>query len=164
MTLSVFTLSDLRRLQYYLNLPVDYVREGSLLWQALVLVEQLDQDEGTAIAADVQARLTALETIDSIDGSTGSLVDAIQQIESIAQRIRIPTQIEIDYRGSSQEIGPGKFGGQAAATQQYRKWLIDGIRRDIRLDAYSGGNNLRAEWPGGYAQSRRYSLYSHGRS
>ncbi|MEM6432400.1 MAG: hypothetical protein AAF773_00865 [Cyanobacteria bacterium P01_D01_bin.115] len=145
MSLNVFTLSDRRRLQYYLKLPVWEVREGSELWTALHCVEELDSQEGTNIATDIQARLTVLDTLDSVNGQQTALGDALKSVQSQMKRIDIPFAHDLEF------FEPG---GEAAAIQSFMTKLCADIRRDIGLTRGPGENRLNAVYPSGTSEQR----------
>ena len=149
MVLSSFTVNHRRQLQHYLQLPIQAIREGSSLWQALEFVEQLDRDEGTTIAADVIARLGLLEDLDSVDGDTSSLGTAIRSQASQARRIDVYQEIEIEL----QQPRPGqRYGGEAAAIQAWMDKLTKDIRRDLGLSGQTKTNQINAVYPGGDSQ------------
>jgi len=146
MTLTSFTITDRRNLQHYLGLPIQAVREGSSLWQALELVEQLDQDEGTAIAADIKARLELLVELDTVNGEDSALGELIQSAESQATRVLIPNEIDIMLRVQK----PGEaYSGAAAATKAWMDKLIKDIRRDLGLSGQTNNNRINTAYPGG---------------
>ena len=146
MTLSVFTIDDRRKLQHYLNLPIQEIKEGSQLWSALVYVETLDSTEGSAIATDIQARLEKLDCLESVVGSEGEFISAIQSSSSQATTIQITDQYSESYGTPSGSTG---YTGQAASLESYKKYLIASIRRDLGMSQQVGGNRLNATWPGG---------------
>lgn len=163
MTLTTFTISDRRRLQHYLNLPIQAVRAGSSLWQALVFVEQLDSDEGTTIAQDVQGRLDILETLDSVSGDSGSLIDAIQDSSSAIKSYEARDDIKVEYFQGGVTVSAGKFTGTAGSLDAYRTRLIQDIRRDIGFSQQSGANQLNVVYPGGNTLGRQISPAIGGR-
>jgi hypothetical protein len=145
MTLSTFTLNDRRRLQHYLNLPIQAVREGSTLWQACVFVEQIDSDEGTTIAADIQTRLGLLEALDSVNNNTSTLGDAIQSVESQASMISIPNEISLQFP----QVRKSKHTGTAQSIINWMDELRANIRRDMGLSQQMYGNRIPTAYPGG---------------
>jgi len=145
MTLSTFTLNDRRRLQHYLNLPIQAIREGSTLYQALTFVEQLDTDEGTNIADDVKVRLDLLEALDSVDNETSTLGEAIQSVESQASLISIPSEISLQFP----QVRQSKHTGTAQAIINWMDELRSNIRRDIGLSRQPLGNRIPTVQPGG---------------
>lgn len=158
MGLAVFTIDNRRKLQHYLNLPIQEVREGSYLWNALSYIEQLDATESTTIATDIQARLDTLDTLESVDGTNGNWIEAIQSSSSQARSIRVDDQFSETYGGSSSRNG---YTGEAASLESYKEYLISSIRRDLGLSQQAGNNSLNAVWPGGRYDPRRTTL--HGR-
>jgi hypothetical protein len=147
MTLNSFTMNDRRRLQFYLNLPIDAVREGSSLYQALVYVEQLDADTGLSIASDVKGRLTLLDTFDSVNGQVSALGDAMQSIESQAKRVDIFQSYEVEFHSAS---------GQAKSIRSWMDRLISDIRRDIGFSRNPNSNRINTVYPGGGSNNPRY--------
>ncbi len=160
MALNVFTIDDRRKLQHYLNLPIQEVREGSYLWSALSYVETIDESEGTTIAADIQSRLKTLDCLESVDGSQGNWIEAIQSSSSFAKSINIPDQFSETYANPTSGSG---YTGEAASLESYKKYLISSIRRDLALSQQTGNNSLNTAWPGGRSEPSRVGLYNRGR-
>lgn len=146
MALTSFTVTDRRNLQHYLGLPIQAVREGSSLWQALEFVEQLDRDEGMSIAADIKARLELLIELDSVNGEESQLNDAIKDSASQAVRIDVYQEVDIQYRALAANA---PYGGNAAAIKAYMDKLIKDIRRDIGFSGQTNNNRINAAYPGG---------------
>lgn len=155
MPLSVFTVDDRRRLQHYLNLPIQEIREGSRLYQSLVYIERLDSDEGTNVVADIQSRLNTLDSLESTDGADGTFIEAIQSSSSQAKSIRVDNQLSETYRESK-----GGYLGEAASLEKYKEYLISGLRRDLGFSQQTGSNQLNAVWPGGRAEPRQTALHN----
>ena len=157
MGLTVFTIDNRRKLQHHLNLPIQEVRKSSYLWNALSYIEQLDATEGTTIATDIQARLDTLDALESIDGTTGNWIEAIQSSSSQAKSIRVDDQFSETYGDTSRN----GYTGEAASLESYKEHLISSIRRDLGMSQQTGNNSLNAVWLGGRSEPRRTTL--HGR-
>lgn len=156
MTLSVFTADDRRKLQHHLNLPIQDLREGSRLWQSLVYIEQLDETEGTSVATDIQTRLSKLDELESVDGSEGDFIEAIQSSSSQAQSIRVDNQFSETYGRPNSRSG---YTGQAASLESYKAQLISSIRRDLGMSQQTGNNSLNTVWPGGRVEPTRIAFH-----
>ncbi|MEM9948581.1 MAG: hypothetical protein AAF810_21305 [Cyanobacteria bacterium P01_D01_bin.36] len=156
MPLTVFTIENRRKLQHHLNLPIQEVREGSCLWNALSYIEQLDATEGTGIAADIQARVTKLDELEATDGTSGSFVTAMQSPTSQASSTTVNNQFSQTFKNSGSRNG---YTGKAASLESYKAHLIASIRRDLGMSQQTGGNTINAAWPGGHSEPRRASLH-----
>jgi hypothetical protein len=146
-TLNVFTITDRRNIQHYLNLPLQEIKEGSRLWRRLVEIEQLDTDEGTTIATDIQTRLGLIVSLDPVNGANSTLGTAIQSASSQAKRVNVFRRIQIDY----QDTKPGqKYSGKAGSIEAYVKKLVADLKRDLGFAQQIGGNTIRTVYPSGH--------------
>jgi len=146
-TLNVFTVADRRNIQHYLNLPLQEVKEGSRLWRRLVEVEQLDADEGTTIATDIQSRLGVIVSIDPVNGANSTLGTAIRSASSQVKSVDLFRRVKLDYQDSK----PGqKYSGEAASIEAYIKKLVVDLRRDLGFSQQIGSNAIRTVYPSGH--------------
>lgn len=120
-----FTQADLRRVQVALGLGIEENRPQSCLAVRLRSVERFDLENGTAIVADVKARLDELDTINL--SISKSYVDGTANASTVSTRIDEFSE-SIQY-GSGNVQGGGMVQGQDAA----RRSAIYHIKRDLGL-------------------------------
>jgi len=113
----MFSVSDRVSAQRHLNLPPSEIGEGSILYQRMTALEQMDATYGSDLVDAIQFVLLQLDTLENEIDSARATSD--QGVKSY----RVDGQYSVDY-------GNNADGGLTGKINQYNKYLAD-LQRDL---------------------------------
>jgi hypothetical protein len=140
--LQFFTPQNRQDLIKLLDLSIDEISEGSILWRLLLQVEERDRQYQTNFAIEIQALISEALFLRS------AIFDEMNQGNQYLKREKEDGEYEREWKDSGSELK-----GKQDRLRQY----IKDIQRLLGYTNRSDNNTLRTVWPGGGVQRQNIS-------